>query len=145
LGSRLSAKSISRSMIAPLEMRPTVGHAARDLGGFAFGLEPPIASEPLADRVDIAVGAEQRRDQQRAALQALGVAHRRDGDVDAGSLRAEGREGSAVTITAATLPVRSVWPRMLTPRRSSIACSDWRVKGMLLSVSPVPLRPTTRP
>ena len=27
----------------------------------------------------------------------------------------------AVTMTAATLPVRSVWPRMLTPSRSSIA------------------------
>lgn len=50
-----------------------------------------------------------------------------------------------VTITAATLPVRMVAPRMLTPMRSSIACSDCLVKGMLLSVSPVPLRPTTRP
>ena len=51
----------------------------------------------------------------------------------------------AVTITAATLPVRSVWPRMLTPSRSSIAVSDCLVKGMLLRVSPVPLSPTTRP
>jgi hypothetical protein len=50
-----------------------------------------------------------------------------------------------VTMTAATLPVRMVAPRMLTPMRSSIACSDCLVKGMLLSVSPVPLRPTTRP
>ena len=50
-----------------------------------------------------------------------------------------------VTITAATLPVRMVAPRMLTPMRSSIACSDCLVKGMLFSVSPVPLRPTTRP
>jgi hypothetical protein len=51
----------------------------------------------------------------------------------------------AVTITAATFAVRSVVPRVLTPRRSSIACKDCLVKGVLLSVSPVPLRPTTRP
>ena len=51
----------------------------------------------------------------------------------------------AVTMTAATLPVRMVWPRMLTPSRSSIAVSDCLVKGMLLSVSPVPFSPTTRP
>ena len=51
----------------------------------------------------------------------------------------------AVTMTAATLPVVIVWPRTLTPRRSSIACSDCLVNGLLLSESPVPLRPTTRP
>lgn len=51
----------------------------------------------------------------------------------------------AVTITAATLPVRMVWPQMFTPSRSSMACRDCLVKGVLLSVSPVPLRPTTRP
>ena len=51
----------------------------------------------------------------------------------------------AVTITAATLPVRRVCPRMLTPSRSNIAVSDCLVKGMLLSVSPVPLSPTTKP
>ena len=52
---------------------------------------------------------------------------------------------SAVTMTAATLPVRICWPRILTPSRSSIACSDCLVKGALLSVSPVPLSPTTSP
>ncbi|MNL46184.1 hypothetical protein D3C87_1688710 [compost metagenome] len=51
----------------------------------------------------------------------------------------------AVTITAATLAVRMLAPRVLTPRRSSIACRDCLVKGVLLSVSPVPLRPTTMP
>ena len=51
----------------------------------------------------------------------------------------------AVTMTAATFLVLSVAPRVLTPRRSSIDCTDCRVKGELRSESPVPLRPTTRP
>ena len=92
LGRRLSAKSISRSMIAPLEMRPTVGTPRVILAASPSAWKPPIASEPCADRVDVAVGAEQRRHQQGAALQALGVADRRDGDVDARALRAEGRQ-----------------------------------------------------
>ena len=50
-----------------------------------------------------------------------------------------------LAMAAAMLPVRIVWPRMLTPSRSSIAVSDCLVKGMLLRVSPVPLRPTTSP
>ena len=90
--SRLSAKSISRSMIAPLEMRPTVGTPRMILAASPSAWKPPIATEPCADRVDVAVGAEQRRDQQRAALQALGVAERRDRDVDARALGAEGRQ-----------------------------------------------------
>src|SRR6185437_12111200 len=68
------------------------GHAAHDLGGFAFRLEAADGNRALTDGVDIAVGAEQRRDQERAALQALGIAERRDGDVDAGALGAEGRQ-----------------------------------------------------
>ena len=67
-------------------------HAARDLRGVAFGREAADRHRALRDRVDIAVGAEQRRDQQRAALQAFGVAQRRDRDVDARALRAEGRQ-----------------------------------------------------
>jgi hypothetical protein len=35
----LSANSISRSMIAPLEMRPTVGTPRGDLGGVALRLK----------------------------------------------------------------------------------------------------------
>ena len=67
-------------------------HAARDLGGLAFGLEAADRERALRHRVDVAVGAEQRRDQQRAALQALGIAERRHGDVDAGALGAERRQ-----------------------------------------------------
>ena len=67
-------------------------HAAHDLGGFALGLEAVDRDRALADRIDVAVGAEQRRDQQRAALQALGVAERRHGDVDARALGAERRQ-----------------------------------------------------
>ena len=101
-----AAKSISRSTMAPLAMRPTVGTPRVILAASPSAWKPPIATAPCADRVDLAVGAEQRRDQQRAALQALGVAQRRDGDVDPGALRAKAGR-LAVTITAATLPVRN--------------------------------------
>ena len=48
-GSRFSANSISRSIIAPLAMRPTVGTPRDDFGGIALGLEAAeIASEPWA-------------------------------------------------------------------------------------------------
>ena len=67
-------------------------HAARDAGGVAFGLEAADGERALRHGIDVAVGAEQRRDQQGAALQALGIAERRDGDVDAGALGAEGRQ-----------------------------------------------------
>ena len=142
--SRLSANSISRSMMRAVGDAADGRHAARDLGGFAFGLEAADRERALRDRIDVAVGAEQRRDQQRAALQALGVAERET--VTSMRVPWVPKAGRlAVTITAATLPVRIVCPRMLTPSRSSIACSDCLVNGMLLRVSPVPLRPTTRP
>ena len=64
-------------------------HAAHDLGGFAFGLETADRHRPLADRVDVAVGAEQGGYQQHAALQALAVAERGHGDVDTGALGAK--------------------------------------------------------
>ena len=67
-------------------------HAAGDLGGVAFGREAADRDRALRHRIDVAVGAEQRRHQQGAALQALGVAERRDGDVDAGALGAERRQ-----------------------------------------------------
>ena len=41
--------------------------------------------------------------------------------------------------------VRMFSPRVLTPRRSSIAVRLCLVKGELLRLSPVPFRPTTRP
>ena len=54
---------------------------------------------------------------------------------------------SAVTMTAATFLVdRAVtWSRVFTPSRSSMPISDSRVKTLLLSLSPVPFSPTTRP
>ena len=64
-------------------------HSARDLGGVAFGLEAADCERPLGDCIDVAVGAEQRRYQEGAALQALGVAQRRHRHVDARALGAE--------------------------------------------------------
>jgi hypothetical protein len=58
--------------------------------------------------------------------------------------RANGRS-VVVTITAATFLVLRSSPRVLTPRRSSIACRLSAVNAELRKESPVPLRPTTRP
>ena len=144
LGRRLSAKSISRSMMAPLAMRPTVGTPLVTLAACAFGREAADRDRALRHRIDVAVGAEQRGDEQGAALQVLGVAERGDGDVDARALGAEGRQvaghhhggdvagadGGAADVDAHALQHRL--QRLLG-------------EGELLSVSPVPLRPTTRP
>ena len=67
-------------------------HAARDLGCFALGLEAADGERALGDRVDVAVGAEERRHQKGAAEQAFGIAHGRGGDVDARPLGGEGRQ-----------------------------------------------------
>jgi hypothetical protein len=67
-------------------------HPAGDLGGVAFDLKAPDRQRALGDRVHIAVGAQERRDQQRAALQAFGVAERGRRHVDAGALGAERRQ-----------------------------------------------------
>src|SRR3981081_2414722 len=48
LGSRLSANSISRSMMAPLAMRPTVGTPLVMLAAAPSAWKPPIATEPCA-------------------------------------------------------------------------------------------------
>ena len=73
-------------------MRPTVGTPRVILAASPSAWKPPIGDRALGDRVDVAVGAEQRGDQQHAALQALGVAQRRDGDVDARALGGERRQ-----------------------------------------------------
>ena len=88
----LRLKSISRSMMRAVGDAADGRHAAHDLGGFALGLEAADRDRALADRIDVAVGGEQRRDQQHAALQALGVAERGDGNVYPGALGAEGRQ-----------------------------------------------------
>ena len=64
------------------------------------------------------------------------------------SIRAPGvakAGSSAVTMTAARFLELALAPRMLTPSRSVIPSSDWRVKGQLRRLSPVPFSPTTRP
>ena len=131
-------------MMAPLAMRPTVGTPRVIAGGCAFGREAGDRERALGDRIDIAVGAEQGVTSRVPPCRFLAspsaetvTSIRVPWVPKAGRL--------PVTMTAATLPVRMVAPRMLTPMRSSIACSDCLVKGMLFSVSPVPLRPTTRP
>ena len=62
------------------------------LAASPWAWKPPIGERALGDRIDVAVGAEQRGDQQGAALQALGVAQRRHGDVDARALGRERRQ-----------------------------------------------------
>src|SRR5882757_4418499 len=48
LGSRLSANSISRSMMAPLAMRPTIGTPRVILAASPSAWKPPTATEPCA-------------------------------------------------------------------------------------------------
>jgi hypothetical protein len=66
------------------------GYPAHDFGGFALELESGDRDRALRDRVDVAVRTEQRRDQERPALEALGVTERRYGHVDRGALGGEG-------------------------------------------------------
>jgi hypothetical protein len=47
---------------------------------------------PLRHRIDLAVGTDQRGQHERAAAQRLGLAHRRDGDVELLSRLGEGRQ-----------------------------------------------------
>ena len=52
--------------------------------GSARAAENPAEQErPLGHGVDFAIGADHRRLEQHAALQRLGVANRRNGDIDA--------------------------------------------------------------
>ncbi|MNE01857.1 hypothetical protein D3C80_943090 [compost metagenome] len=68
-------------------------HAARHRGaGTARGRDGAGLNRALRHRIDLAVSALQGRDQKRAAQQALGVAHGRDGDVQARARRGEGRQ-----------------------------------------------------
>jgi hypothetical protein len=57
------------------------GHAAAHALRHAFGHEAADRHLSLADRVDLAVGAVERRHQQRAALERFGVTERAHGDV----------------------------------------------------------------
>ena len=112
--------------MAPLEMRPAVGTPRVTLAASPWAEKPPTATGPWPTRIDLAVGAEQRRDQQGAALQILGVAHGAETDT---SMRVPGAAKAgrlAVTITAATFLVCMVWPRVLTPSRSSMV---WMLAG----------------
>ncbi len=87
-------------------------HAAGDAGGGAFGRESGDRDRTLRNRVDVAVGAEQGGDQQRAAGQVLGIAKRGDGDVHPRSLGAErgqiagGADGGAADVDAHALEHR---------------------------------------
>ena len=69
--------------------------------GRRCGPAPPMYEVALGHRVDLAVGTFQRRRDQRAAAQALGVGER--GDVDVDRLAPAGRRAGscAVTITVA--------------------------------------------
>ena len=70
--------------------RNALGHRR----ALALGGEAARGDGALRDRVNLAIGAEQRRHQQGAALQALGIAERRDLHVDAATLAGEGRQGA---------------------------------------------------
>jgi hypothetical protein len=83
----ITAANLTAQNNQPLHGR----HAAGDFGGIALGLESADGEQALRHRINVAVSAKERRHQQGAAKQALGVAHGRGGDVDAGTLRGERR------------------------------------------------------
>ncbi len=72
----------ARSTVAPSGMRPALRWLICTFEPAADAPAPPTTRLPCAMRVDLAVGALQRRRDQRAAAQALGVGERRDVDVD---------------------------------------------------------------
>ena len=119
-------------------------HALRQRLALALGVEPGHRDRALRARVDRSVRRLKLGEQQRPAHQRRGVAERRNGDVEPRArLHSGGR--SVVTITEATLRLRSEAPCTSRPRCSSIACTDCSVKGALRRVSPDPCNPTTRP
>ncbi len=86
-----------------------------------------MASEPWPPRRRCQSALSSGGDQQGAALRFLESPSAGDRDVDAGCPASTKAGRFAVTITAATLPVRGSRRRgCWTPMRSSIACSDWR-------------------
>ena len=116
------------------------GDAAGDRGGRASRRDGAGRDRALRDGINIAVGGEQRRHQQRAAGQ---VRWHRPSAETATSMRLPlwvKAGSSAVTITAARFLVSSLatWSRVLTPSRSSMPISDSRVNTALSSLSPVP-------
>ncbi len=88
--------SISRSMLAPFGMRPGGGRVHGHAGAAgALGAQAADHQVALGQRIDLAVGRAQRRQQQRAAAQALGVAERGHRDVDGLALAVARREDRA--------------------------------------------------
>ena len=67
-------------------------HPLGDAFGLAFGSEAADRERSLADRVDLAIGAVQRGDEQKAAPQRLGVTQRAHRDVHARALAGERRQ-----------------------------------------------------
>ena len=91
---RSGLRSDSFRLFRPASLKPGSrrGHAARHAGGVALGGEAADGHGTLRQRIDLAVGAEQGGDQKGAALEILGVAHRRHRYVDAGARRGKGRQ-----------------------------------------------------
>ncbi len=88
-----SCEGTARSTVAPFGMRP-------ELGTLTVSFEPSVAFDAeaaddeiaLRNGVDLSVEAVQRRDQQRAAAQTLGIGDGVDGDVDGLPGLDEGRQ-----------------------------------------------------
>ena len=110
-GSSASEKAISRSTMAPAEIGPAVGTPLVTEAPWPGGAEAADRQRALGHRIDLAVGAQHRGHQQGAAQQALGVAQRRDGDIDRAALGARRRGRVPVTMTAATFLVFMDWRR----------------------------------
>ena len=80
-------------MIAPAGIRAAVGTPRVTVSASPCASKPPTLERALRHRVGLAVGAQQRGHQQRAAEQRLGVAQRAHRHVDAAALAGERRQG----------------------------------------------------
>ena len=119
-------------------------HALRQRFRLALGREAGDRQRPLGHGIDLVVGAHQRRQHQRAAGQRRGIAERGDRDVDARARADEGRQlgrdDDGGDVARARLGVAHVDAHAIQHRLQRLL-----VNGELRRLSPVPLRPITRP
>ncbi len=132
------------STVAPLGMRPTVGTPWLTVSAWPTAAVPETATSPCATACtlpsapDIGVSTSVPPISDVASpIEETVMSMRWPRFMNGGR--------SAVTMTAATLRLRSASLRTLIPSRSSIDCIVCSVNGALRKVSPVPSSPKTRP
>jgi hypothetical protein len=140
-----SGVGTERSTVAPFG--DAAGRQVVDLHLAATGRRTGAADDQVAlrQRVDLAVGALQRRGDQRAAAQALGVADRGHRHVHRLPRLREGRQAGGDHHRGDVLGLHRRAGGSVMPICCSMACRLCAVNGACVVWSPVPSRPITRP